>query len=638
MISLKSLEIHHFRSFVSTPKIEFPKHGLVLLRALPFNGSSSGVGKSNFLKAISYATTTGLVRDNTKHWFSDESDRLSVAEEFYVGEKVFKVVRGPFKTELYIDGVKQEGGAKAINERLAKTFGLDFDLVELLTVRRQRKQNSFVASGDADKKEFLSRILGLSDIDDLIKTSNDTIKKIEVLIEQERITIVGFEEDIQKLVKPVSPNNNEIEFLTIKLNQYIDLLAKAKVELDLKEHAKLSLEQLKANRVSKLNDVSLIKQELGFKVVLETLPHVQEMSVKKDKRTTLLEKCKDKPVLIAQNKTLETKLNILKTSICSECQRPWGEALTKAQEYDYTIKSNQNRLQEIICFESDIVLLDKEIKVLEDTIASLKKVFDLEITKLNLDFTSRNSLIDNEYAKQIGDLHIDKIKEGISELNELISDLKSKLKDLNHCQEIYEVELKNYTNHFENLSVKATKGRLNIEKMMRVMALEEDFKDLIGRKGFLGIIIAEILTEISYNVNKILSQVPNTTEISIIISPTQEKENSVKPKIDMGFYKRGFAVEYDDLSGGQKASLELAMDLAMSNVIFRRMNVDLGWSIFDESFHGLDSVDKEAYFEILKRESENKLIFIVDHDVKFQNYFDKILTLAYDGQQTIVQE
>jgi DNA repair exonuclease SbcCD ATPase subunit len=636
-ISLKSLSVAYFRSFGLVQKIEFDRNGLLQIKALEFNGSLSGIGKSNLLKALNYGITQGEIKDSGKNWFSSDSDKILVEIELYHDEDIWRIKRGTFTTELYINNKRIEGGAKVINEKIRKLFGLDLDLINDLCFRRQRKGNGFIQATDSERKEFLSRILGLEKIDELIKTSNDVVKKIEILIEQERLQNSGFLKDLSELKTPDEINTNEIGYLKIQLNKNEDLLFKAQKELEERSQLKIELENIFKEKSIQLTAPIILKTEAKEKFELASKPIQDKIKENLDIQKDLNERFLSKVLSIENvNASLASKIEAQTKNLCSECGRTWPGA-------EEALVQNRALYQENVVFLKKAEDAYRLHLIKEELIQNSKRLLDKleseykqDIQKLDFDYKSRKSILDNELNDKISDLKLDVIKDGISDLNKVIFDIKLKINELNNKQKIYESKLADYNKNKLNLETKIKKTENNLVQFQIAAALEEDFKELLGRKGFLGMITGEILSEISGVINTILCKIPNVSEVTCEINPILENDTSIKPKINFNIYKKGIKIGVNDLSGGQISALEIAMDLALNKVIFRRLGIEIGWMIFDEAFNGLSFVDKQAVFELLKQESAQKLILVVDHDSNFENYFSDRITLSYDGFVTTV--
>jgi len=638
MIRLKSISISNYRSFGKTQHVEFPEHGLLLIKAEPFNGSLSGIGKSNLFTAINYGVTQGEIKDNTKHWFADQGEKISIDVELWVNSDIWLIKRGTFTSELFINGKKSQGGAKVINQMLREVLGMDFDLINLLTYRRQRRRNPFVSASDSEKKEFLSRVLGLEEIDDLIKISSDTIRKIDTLVEQEQVTYKNLTNELSTIKKPELVNENKHEYLIIQLEKYDALFNKANSELESKNKLLLDLE---LEKKTKLEELAMV--ERPYKKEIDDLDGlIKELNQKIQKENETL-KIITQSYLDAKNadktsKELKVKLNVLKQAKCYVCDRFWDEALIQAENVQAELDLNLSVASKIEFYAAQMTQVESDINKLKTARENANSEKSVYLSKIS-EFVKNGKLsIENDFNQKKSELKIDVIQKGISDLKQLIFDLKLQIKEIENAYNVFQSKLMSYQENVDKINEKISKSQSNIDKYQHAMATEEDFKELIGRKGFLGFVISEILQEVSFSVSRLLAQIPNTSEISVRIVPVHEGITSVKPKISFLVYKRGMEIDLNDLSGGQQASLELAMDLALSKIIFNRLNVNLGWIIFDEALHGLSAVDKEAFFEIFKIESADKLIMVVDHDANFESFFDKILYMKFDGQATSIRE
>lgn len=167
---------------------------------------------------------------------------------------------------------------------------------------------------------------------------------------------------------------------------------------------------------------------------------------------------------------------------------------------------------------------------------------------------------------------------------------------------------------------------------------EWDFIKLVGREGFLGAIFDEVLAEISEETNKILGQLPNAAHVSVRFSSdtVTQKGNSKRTIVPVISINGHEAPLKSGCSGGMVTSVELAVDLAVANVVSRRTGKMPGWLILDESFEGLDLKTKESCMELLKRYAEDKLVLVVDHATEFQESFNHFIHVQYSaGVSTI---
>jgi hypothetical protein len=188
-------------------------------------------------------------------------------------------------------------------------------------------------------------------------------------------------------------------------------------------------------------------------------------------------------------------------------------------------------------------------------------------------------------------------------------------------------------------NLKAALSQQKYDNGKTQIGLLKDFQALVGREGFLGAIFDEILAEITEETNRILARVPNTDTVTLRFdSEATTKGGKVNRTIVPILSVAGNTGKLESrCSGGMMSSIELAVDLAVAEVISRRTNSSPGWMCLDESFDGLDAASKEACFQLLHVQAQKKLILIVDHSESFSELFAETITITSKGGRSVVE-
>jgi DNA repair exonuclease SbcCD ATPase subunit len=166
-------------------------------------------------------------------------------------------------------------------------------------------------------------------------------------------------------------------------------------------------------------------------------------------------------------------------------------------------------------------------------------------------------------------------------------------------------------------------------------AVEADFAHLIGNEGFLGSIFEECLIDISTTANAIMQRINNIKHVSLRFSTEKEtKSGKVYKKITPIINVGGYDIKPEaGLSGGMYTAVELAVDLAVSQVVASRKGHYPQWLILDEAIYGFES---ESCLEILEEFAKDRLILVIDHSTKFQNRFSQVIQVEnLDGQSVV---
>ena len=89
------------------------------------------------------------------------------------------------------------------------------------------------------------------------------------------------------------------------------------------------------------------------------------------------------------------------------------------------------------------------------------------------------------------------------------------------------------------------------------------------------------------------------------------------------------------LSGGERSAVDLAIDLAVCEMIQEKANKGIDVLILDEPFSGLDSIGIEQALEMLK--TLDKRILIVEHNNIAKEMIPDKLTVIRDGDTSYIK-
>ena len=175
---LLRLRGHGFRSLVDDFVVEFPESGLCLIRGQNLDtGGSSGSGKSSLLLAIQLALgICPFPATALRSWGQEQDLMVELTLATAAGEVV--VTRSP-KLSLTVAGVKETGNSAHLEQRLQEILGVSGTLLEALTYRRQLSRGQFLSRTDSEKKEFLTELLGLGQVEDAVEVSRKLVQDLE---------------------------------------------------------------------------------------------------------------------------------------------------------------------------------------------------------------------------------------------------------------------------------------------------------------------------------------------------------------------------------------------------------------------------------------------------------------------------
>lgn len=140
----------------------------------------------------------------------------------------------------------------------------------------------------------------------------------------------------------------------------------------------------------------------------------------------------------------------------------------------------------------------------------------------------------------------------------------------------------------------------------RLESLKEGFKEI---KSF---VFTNALNELNYRVNEYLSEL---FEVEATIRFSNE-DQTIEQKITLDGKERSLGL----LSGGQSRRFNLAVDLALSDIVSSRKTSKLDMLIFDEYFKDLSEISMEKCLDLLK--SRKCPVVLIEHNSIFKNVID----------------
>lgn len=611
-ITLSRLTLKNFRSFEDEHELVFDGTGLYLVRG--FNHDSrgeSGSGKSTIFLAIAYVLDySPYSATELRTWLNDEPFYVELELATDKGPAV--IHRGD-KLWLKYEG-KKITSAKAVSEKLDEICGMNKKLREAITYRKQRTFGLFLSKTDSQKKEFLVELLRLHWLEDAIE---EAVKKVSITTKavEAHVPMVELRKQIVDEAKARVPDEGaaidtssleeEIKYDVIALKSLSDHRAVIKNELDTYKNTPFEY------------DTSLI-----------------------DRQCNLLSSCRTRVARMGQPEMLiqraqreifrlHAEVHKLFDDKCPRCDRQWDKAQDEMERNHQEIQRQEVKLKEAedaneklkVMKEMESVMT-KQLDELQEMMRAAERAHLQQITLLSM-------------KKSDSLMH----KEG--ELNTFAYELSMKKMKLDSIRQQAETSAKMRKQALDGVAAAESnliQIALRHNELVAAQKLEMDYLGMM--RGFLGQIFGEILQEISQETNRIIANLPNAAKVTLQFETDRETQdgkirNEITPVAYFG--GRSWPLE-SGASGGMFTSIELAVDLAVGNVIARRTGVELGWMILDEAFaNGSDKVTKEGCLEILKQYSADKLIIVVEHASEFKEMFSRVIEVDYQNERSRIR-
>jgi DNA repair exonuclease SbcCD ATPase subunit len=160
-------------------------------------------------------------------------------------------------------------------------------------------------------------------------------------------------------------------------------------------------------------------------------------------------------------------------------------------------------------------------------------------------------------------------------------------------------------------------------------------------KSYLSASFEDALDSIGDTATRFIRSIPNMSTATIQFQGLKEtKEGKVKEEVTCLISMDGeIGIPIKSLSGGERSSTDLAIDLSVIKFIEERTGKGIDIFVLDEPFTGLDSKNILEALEMLKECSLDKRLLIVDHNPEASQSIENRLTVVRDGLTSkIVQQ
>jgi len=679
MIKIKNLTLNNFGPFDTEQKIDLEnKEGLIqIIGQNILTGGSSGAGKSTIFHAIDYLFGVNEIPSVALQTRNSKSEMV-VSVELTV-DNIDYVINRSKKHGLSIHSVKENvsGDNKLAEELLDKLIGIPRDLFKRLIHKKQKEGGFFLNLTPKKKYEFVTKCSGLEDInnkqvliqDDISKlesSKNTFLKEIDYLKNNKNTIENLFKSYKEPQVPNIEKPNTEL--LTEYENKLKLLINSEKLELD-----QIEQEQPPTKTVFKIENITELKHQINIQkniidgdlvkhkqYIYELNKEIESIESKINNLETLKQKLKNKTQeLIAINEQIKS----IQNHTCPTCSQVWqndkstntlSELKQKQMEFSKFIIENKTIVEEIpllknsLTEKKDFIDLErnKEISVVEKQKLTLlhTQLVHLEYEKQKHDTVENERIVNfnnNQSVKKT--LIKDKYRSSVELLKHNINDIKNKEFLYKNSNEQYLQQLSDYKNNLEmsNKEINNIENKLQ-ELENKIIKIDKDLKICEEAKNTVKTYIMQTfydsLDYISSIASSLLSNIPNMSSTTLFFDIQKEtKSGSIKDEIQLVINNNGTEItNYKTLSGGESTAIELAVDLAVLEMIENRTSKSIDLFILDEPFTGLDSVNIMSILELFNTLSLNKKIIIVDHNPEINQMIDQKIIVQKNQDTSII--
>ena len=615
--NIRQIEIENFRSVQSKVTINV-KPGLYSIEGINNDEktSTNGAGKSTLISALYWcltgnALTNEVLADDVINAKVGKNCKVSVLIESSQGDIKITRTRGDseFGNNLFLEIADQDLTCHKVADtqaRIAQLFKIPFELLHSTIMMTHDIKSAFSELTPQQRVQALESIRDYSIWDKVREEANKDIKAYNKEIQELNLKLSnmnGSKQTYEKMLASAVENykvlvksfdeteiNNKMLSLTQENKNYAEEIVS--LESSLKELNKIIDESTDKSLQIKLNEITDTANNI--KLTLQSTEYERK------------EKVKD----------IDTIDAWFKNDKCPTC----GHLLDRTEQEKSEKSSHREELNK------QLIQIDEKAKKLNDDIALKRKEWAQVNTQLKV--SEQN-------------LHQSRAK--LSESNTKINDLKSK--ELANTRELAKLEamkgthssqvdklnndIISYKKEIELISAGEAIINEQLKSLENKRQLSDYFFKLLGSKGELRPYLLK--QDIAY-LNSCMQ-----TYIHQFFENTEAELHLEGPNIEILINSNGIKKKVTSLSGGEKKRLNIAIQLALYDLIQATSQVSFNVLWLDEIESELDQAGVNQLINIIEDKSNDAetVFWITNHPNVKENITNKIICTKSLGVTTI---
>jgi DNA repair exonuclease SbcCD ATPase subunit len=180
-------------------------------------------------------------------------------------------------------------------------------------------------------------------------------------------------------------------------------------------------------------------------------------------------------------------------------------------------------------------------------------------------------------------------------------------------------------------------AQLQLSSVTKDLEVASELKKAV--KSYTSCSFDDALEEIGEAATRLIRGIPNMANATIQLQGVKEtKEGKIKEEVNAIInLDAEIAIPIKSLSGGERSSVDLAIDLAVIDLLENKTGKGMDVFILDEPFTGLDTVSIEMALEVLKNSNLNKRLIVVDHNPIIKETISDRVVVVREGETSRIE-
>lgn len=675
-MKFKRVVIQNFLS-IKYIELDLENRGLVLLKGKNLDNESlnnNGAGKSSIIESIVYAlygrTLRGLKGDAVVHKIPGKNMKIFLDLEDDNGD-AYRIARyrkhttNKNKSFLYHRGRDITPKSEAdFNNYVADLLQADY-LTFTSSLLYSAESFKFTSATDAEMKNTFDIMLGLDVYQKCLEITKNRLKSVESELSStqwkiddrkakidaltEQITAAESEKaeydksikakeqelksQVDELQSQLKEKQGELVELQKQLKQFQAEKEKAEKQLDVKRKKLKEVDELKAALQDTKDDIQ--EQE---RVVRKHERIVSETQDSLESYAQSISKCKKK---IESFKQQKEQLDENVGMPCPTCGQPMtAESIEPAKkEYDEQIQAQQEEIEkyqgkteranaDILSAQQKIQECKAEIQELQSTVDEFEALISRSKKLIDEKAECEKAVQKSQEQFYKAEASVKVQKNDIKQSQQMLEKAQKDILELSKDNP-YEAIITKYKSEQDSCKAEIVEFENSVKDKLDEKDCLVFWQQAYSNQGIKSYILDDITPFLNRRVNKYLDKLTSGHIEVKFTTQTTLKSGETREKFSIEISNQDGGQEYSANSGGERKRIDLAINLALQDLVASRSNKRINIAIWDEVFDALDEVGIEKVIELLQELSEEKsTILVVSHNQHLQSYFTNIITVV----------
>lgn len=681
----KSLDIQNFMS-IRTAHIDLDNQGLVLIKGVNNSNPtfrSNGAGKSTIAESIVYVlfgrTIRGLKGDEVVNnvaksnckvildLVDDDGSEYRVARYrahkqnknsvflYYNGKDitpksdaeftkaVIELLQTDFMTftSSILYSAESFRFTQATDAELKSAFDVMLDLKVYSDALEEVKNQ--MRELDYKKSEVSSRLRSLMDRKQVLEDSKSTAEeRASEYKNTQKSKIKALEADIEDLQQSFEDTSEELETHKGELKELNDWLKTLKSKQSSTKKIDEAIEQLRLVTEETETDKSKCKSKQR-----KTNTQISNLGDDIVDYKQKISKC-DKKIEDTKSKIIELKKTV--GTPCPVCGKPLDEnhiddALQecnneidkmnkKKAEYEEAIERCNSEIEEL---KHQLSEYEEELEHYDEDLAEYRELMEDAQKRLDEANKASSAVVQQEREIVKVERAISSCEVQLEGFEKSIETKESQIEEIKSAENPFLQQVKDYQTQLDSLNEQVDEINEQVDSFAAEEAVLQFWQKGFSNSGIKSMLLDDITPFLNKRANKYLKVLSGNRLSVNFTTQTKLKSGDMREKFQIELNNEDGGSSYISNSSGERRRVDVAVNLALCDLIASRANKKINLLFADEVFDSLDSQGIESVMQLLREIAKDKSsIFVISHNEQVQSYFDKILTVTKDGESSVV--